>query len=163
MLDDRVLATVINYDGIIAVVRGRMRELGITNATLEHIAGLPDGYIAKLLGASRIRNLGPNSFDGIVQGLGMKLIAVEDAKATEKMRPRWTQRKKSLPLLPMLRTPPRATWLFTPRSGRKAALARAKKLSAAERSAISLNAITTRWQREREKERHRCKAAARPA
>jgi hypothetical protein len=162
MLDDRVLATVINYDGIIAVVRGRMRERGITNATLEHIAGLPDGYIAKLLGASRIKNLGPNSFDGIVQGLGMKLIAVEDAKATEKMRPRWTQREKALPLLAMVRTPPRATWLFTPRSGREAAKARAKKLSATERRAIGLNAINERWRREREKERQRKTKAGAP-
>jgi hypothetical protein len=89
----------------------------------------------------------------------MKLIAVEDAKATEKMRPRWTQREKALPLLAMVRTPPRATWLFSSRSGRKAAKARAEKLSPAERSAIGLHAIQERWRRE--KERQQCRAAAR--
>jgi hypothetical protein len=81
------------------------------------------------------------------------LIAVEDEKITAQMRPHWQKREKALPLLANVRTPPRATWLFTPRSGRKAALARAKKLSAAERSAISLNAITVRWRREKERQR----------
>jgi hypothetical protein len=163
MLDERALATVTDYDEMIGALRARMAELGVTNETIGAIAGLAGGYVGKLLAPSRIKNLGPMSFGVMLQSLGLKLIVVEDAKTSAKMRPQWAQRKKAAPLVAMARTPPRATWLFTPRSGRKAALARAKKLSAAERSAISLNAITTRWQREREKERPRCKAAARPA
>ena len=158
MLDDRVLATVIDYDSMIAAIRARMREINITNATLEAITGLPDGYLAKVLGGGRIKNLGPMSFGLIVQGLALKLAVFEDHAATEKMRPRWAQRKKSLPLLPMASTR-RATWLFTSRSGRKAAESRAKKLSPAERSAIGLHAIQERWRRE--KERQQCRAAAR--
>jgi len=154
MLDDRALATVTNYDELIEALRARMREINITNATLENIAGLPDGYLAKVVGKGRTKNLGPMSFEMIVQGLGLKLAVFEDHAATEKMRPRWAQRKKSLPLLPMARTPPRATWLFTSRSGRKAAKARAEKLSPAERSAIGLHAIQVRW------ERHRLREAA---
>jgi len=65
-------------------------------------------------------------------------------------------------LLSNLRRAPRATWLFTPRSGRKAAKARAEKLSATERSAIGLNAINERWRREREKERQRKTKAGAP-
>jgi hypothetical protein len=153
MLDERALATVTDYDGIITALRARMAELGVTNETIGAIAGLAGGYVGKILAPSRIKNLGPLSLGLMLQSLALKLIVVEDREAAEKMRPRWAQRKKSLPLLPMARTRPRATWLFTSRSGRKAAKARAEKLSSAERSAISLNAITVRWQREKERQR----------
>jgi hypothetical protein len=158
-LNERTLATVVNYDQMIAALRARMAELGVTNETIGAIAGLAGGYVGKLLAPSRIKNLGPLSLGLMLQSLGLKLIVVEDAKTSAKMRPRWTQREKAFPLLAMVRTPPRATWLFTPRSGRKAAEARAKKLSPAARSAIGLNAITVRWQREREKESRRRVAA----
>ena len=153
MLDERALATVTDYDEIIGALRARMAELRVTNETIGAIAGLAGGYVGKLLAPSRIKNLGPTSFGLMLQSLGLKLIVVEDTKTTAKMRPRWTQREKALPLLAMVRTPPRATWLFTSRSGRKAAKARAEKLSSAERSAISLNAITVRWRREKERQR----------
>jgi hypothetical protein len=160
MLDERALATVTDYDEMIGALRARMAELGVTNETIGAIAGLAGGYVGKLLAPSRIKNLGPMSFGVMLQSLGLKLIVVEDAKTSAKMRPQWAQRKKAAPLVAMARTPPRATWLFTPRSGRRSALARAKKLSPAERSAIGLHAITVRWRREREKESRR-RAAAR--
>ena len=153
MLDERALATVTDYDEMIGALRARMAELGVTNETIGAIAGLAGGYVGKILAPSRIKNLGPLSLGLMLQSLGLKLIVVEDTKTTAKMRPRWTQREKALPLLAMVRTPPRATWLFTPRSGRKAAKARAEKLSASERHAISLNAIQERWRREKERQR----------
>jgi hypothetical protein len=164
MIEERALATVTDYDEMIGALRARMAELRVTNETIGAIAGLAGGYVGKLLAPSRIKNLGPTSLGLMLQSLGLKLIVVEDTKTTAKMRPRWTQREKALPLLAMVRTPPRATWLFTPRSGRKAAKARAEKLSPAERSAIGLHAINTRWQREREKEtRQRLARQARTA
>jgi hypothetical protein len=160
MLDERALATVTDYEEMIAAIRARMRELGITNETVDAITGLPAGYTGKLIAGNATKNMGRMSFGAILQALALRLIVVEDAAAAEKMRPRWAQRKKAAPLVAMARTPPRATWLFTPRSGRKAAKARAEKLSATERRAIGLNAITVRWRREREKESRR-RAAAR--
>jgi hypothetical protein len=157
-LNERALATVTDYDGMIAAIRGRMRELGVTNETIDAITGLPSGYVGKLVGEGRIKNLGPMSFGVMLQSLGLKLIVVEDPKTTAKMRPRWMQREKALPLLAMARTR-RATWLFTSRSGRKAARARAKKLSPTERHEIGLNAIQARWGRHRMKQRMRAQAA----
>jgi hypothetical protein len=160
MLDDRVLATVTDYDEMIDALRARMAELGVTNETIGAIAGLAGGYVGKLLAPSRIKKLGVMSFGVMLQSLGLKLLVVEDTKTSAKMRPQWAQRKKAAPLVAMARIPPRATWLFSSRSGRKAAKARAEKMSAAARSAIGLHAITVRWQREREKESRR-RAAAR--
>jgi hypothetical protein len=161
-LNERALATVTDYDEMIGALRARMAELGVTNETIGAIAGLAGGYVGKLLAPSRIKNLGPLSLGLMLQSLGLKLIVVEDAETSAKMRPQWAQRKKAAPLVAMARTPPRATWLFSSRSGRRAAKARAEKLSASERHAIALNAITVRWQREREKESRRRNAARVP-
>jgi hypothetical protein len=166
MLDERALATVTDYDGLITAIRARMRELGVTNETIDSITGLQSGYVGKLLAPSRIKHLGSMSFGVMLQGLGLKLIVVEDAETSAKMRPQWAQRKKGLPIFlhAMASTPPRATWLFTSRSGRKAAKARAESLSPAARSAIGLHAVSVRWQREREKEsRQRLARQARTA
>jgi hypothetical protein len=153
---DRTLATVIEYEQLIAAVRARMHEIGVTNETMDAITGLPSGYTGKLIAANGTKSMGKISFGTIIQGLGLKLIVVEDSAATEKMRPRWRQREKIVPdkVLAFASTR-RATWLFTSRSGRKAARARAEKLSPDERQAIGRNAISTRWARHREKQRLR--------
>jgi hypothetical protein len=160
MLDERAFAIIADYDGFIAAIVARMTAIGITHEGLEAL-GFAKGHVGKILAPNRSKNVGPKTFGPLLQLLGIKLIAVEDEKMTAQMRPHWQKREKSLPLLANVRTPPRATWLFSSRSGRKAAKARAEKLSASERHAIALNAITIRWQREREKEQHRCKAVAR--
>jgi hypothetical protein len=164
MLDERALAIVTDYDGLITAIRARMRELGVTNETIDSITGLQSGYVGKLLAPSRIKHLGSMSFGVMLQSLGLKLIVVEDAETSAKMRPQWAQRKKAFPIFlhAMARTPRPATWLFTKRSGRKAAKARAEKLSPTERRAIGLNAINERWRREREKERQRKHKAGAP-
>ena len=161
----RVVGEVSDYDGMIGAIRARMLELGVTNETIDNITGLQSGYVGKLLGPTPIKNLGPQSFGVMLQSLGLKLIVVEDLETSEKMRPRWQKREKAAPvsLLANVRTR-RATWLFTSRSGRKAAKARAEKLSASERHEIAVNAITMRWRRKREKEtRQRLARQARPA
>src|ERR1035437_4934735 len=60
-LNERALATVTDYDEMIGALRARMAELGVTNETIGAIAGLAGGYVGKLLGPSRIKNLGPLS------------------------------------------------------------------------------------------------------
>ena len=152
MLDERAFATITDYDGFIAAIVARMTAIGITHEGLEAL-GFAKGHVGKILAPNRSKNVGPKTFGPLLQLLGIKLIAVEDEKMTAQMRPHWQKREKALPLLANVRTPPRATWLFTPRSGRKAAKARAESLTPAERSAISLNAITVRWQREKERQR----------
>ena len=154
MLDQRAFAIIADYDGFIAAIVARMTAIGITHEGLEAL-GFAKGHIGKILAPNRSKNVGPKTFGQLLQLLGIKLIAVEDEKMTEEMRPHWQKREKTLPLLANVRTPPRATWLFSSRSGRRAAKARAEKLSASERHAIALNAITVRWRREREKESRR--------
>jgi hypothetical protein len=158
MLDERAFATITDYDSFVAAIVARMTAIGITHEGLEAL-GFAKGHVGKILAPNRSKNVGPKTFGPLLQLLGFKLIAVEDEKMTAQMRPHWQKREKALPLLAMLRTPPRATWLFSSRSGRRAAKARAEKLPAIRRHEIALNAITVRWQREREKESRRRSAA----
>src|ERR1035437_2143164 len=161
MIDERRLGEFSNYDELLGVVKARMIEVGITNDTLELITGLPDRYVAKLL--SKSKNLGPMSFGVIVQGLGMKLAAFEGPAATQKMRTRRKHRKKAAPIAKPLSS---TTIIpdyngFMRRLGRRGGKARTAKLSPTKRRRIARLGWLARWQRE--KERHRCKAAARPA
>jgi len=163
MLDERALATVTDYDEMIGALRARMAELGVTNETIGAIAGLASGYVGKLLAPSRIKNLGGTSFGLMLQSLGLKLIVVEDAKTTAKMRLRWAMREKAQPTRTIVRMP-RATWLFSARSGRRVRKRYLKKLSKSERSQIGTRLVQARWQREREKEtRQRLARQARTA
>jgi len=163
---DGAFASINDYDGLVAAIRARMCELGVTNETVDAIAGLQSGYTGKLLAPNATKHMGRMSLGVILQGLALKLIVVEDAEAAEKMKGRWIRREKAMPncLPAMARMPPRATWLFTPRSGRKAANARAEKLPAIRRHEIALNATQERWRRQREKEaRQRLARQARTA
>lgn len=145
--DLRALATVTNYDEMIDALRRRMFELGVTNETIDAITGLQSGYVGKLLAPSRIKNLGPLSFGAMLQGLGLKLVVVEDRETTEKMRPRWTQREKALPLQTMVRTNfPK--WLFSSRTGRKRRKDYLKTLSKEELSEIGRRRARKRWDKQ---------------
>jgi hypothetical protein len=162
MLDERALAYVHDYDEMIGALRARMAELGVTNETMDYITGLQSGYVGKLLGPSRIKNLGPKSFGAMLQSLGLKIVIVEDAETSEKMKSRWQKREKAKPTRTIVRAP-RATWLFSARSGRRVRKRYLKKLSKSERSQIGTRLVQARWQREREKEtRLRLARQARP-
>ena len=155
MIEERRLGEIVDYDGMIAVVKSRMIELGITNDTLELITGLPDRYVAKLL--SKSKNLGPMSFGVIVQGLGMKLAAIEDHAATQKMRSRWKHRKKAAPIAKPLSS---MTIIpdfnsFMRRLGKRGGKARTANLSPTKRRRIARLGGLARWKVRREARRSR--------
>jgi hypothetical protein len=157
--DERRLSEVTDYDGMIAALRERMREIGVTNETIDALTGLQSGYVGKLLAPTRIKNLGPTSFGLMLQSLGLKLIVVEDAENTKKMQPRWVKREKAAPMLAMPSIP-RPQWLFSSRSARSARLLQLQEQPPAERSRIARQAARARWQRQREGAQR--KAAGRP-
>ena len=48
---------------LLGALRARRDEVGITLETLDHVAGFPSGYSAKLLAPEPIKNLGWMSLD----------------------------------------------------------------------------------------------------
>jgi hypothetical protein len=66
------------YEDILSALRGRKDGCGFTCIELEQRAGLPSGYVTKLLGPRRTKNLGPLSFDLMMGALGLHIAIIAD-------------------------------------------------------------------------------------
>jgi hypothetical protein len=85
------LGTCRTADDLRAVMRQRVVELNISLDTVDHIAGLPTRYCAKVLGLQPTRGFGQFSLDGLLGALGLMLIVVEDAEALARVQGRLVQ------------------------------------------------------------------------
>lgn len=158
MTEQRQLAFVRDYEGLIEALRTRARELDLTNQTIDELAGLQSGYTGKLFGPRQVKTLGGISFGLLLQTLGLGIVVVEDAEALAAIAKRY-EKRKSAPRVLAMASIPRATWLFGTRQARQNANKRAAKLSARRRSTIAKLAANARWKKEREKERERRRRA----
>jgi hypothetical protein len=74
------------YRGLVETCRARAEELGISRLEIDRLAGLPDGYSAKLLGrgnsTKKKARLWPIGLEGMLAVLGLKMLLVEDEAAT---------------------------------------------------------------------------------
>ena len=86
MADERVIADVSSYEQMLAALRSRYNELQINGERFDEFAGLPRGYLSKLIGARPVRRLGMTSFAPVLAGLGLRLLVIEDQEATERLR-----------------------------------------------------------------------------
>lgn len=92
----RVLATIdgrSGYDGLIAMFRARIVELGTHMEAVDEVAGLPTRYTGKLLNTNgeMVRRhgrqgIGRESFGPLLGALGIKLVAVIDDAAEYKIK-----------------------------------------------------------------------------
>jgi hypothetical protein len=83
------LGTCRTSDDLREVFRRRVAELGVSLDTIDHIAGLPTRYTAKVLGLQPTRGFGQFSLDGLLGALGLMLIVVEDAEALARVQERF--------------------------------------------------------------------------
>ena len=91
----RVIADVSSYEQMLAALRLRVTELQIKGEAFDEFAGLPQGYLSKLIGAKPIRRLGMTSFAPVLAGLGLRLLIIEDQEATERLKNRLPPRNQS--------------------------------------------------------------------
>ena len=73
-------------DDLRAILRARFAALGVSLETVDHIAGLPTRYTAKVIGLQPTRRFGQFSLDGLLGAAGVKLVVVEDAEALDRVR-----------------------------------------------------------------------------
>jgi hypothetical protein len=92
-ISPRQLGEVREYADLLKLAQARMDELGITYETLDALSGVTDRYSQKILGSRPIKRLGPISLPAILGSLGMKLVAVEDSAALDRIRHRLAPRK----------------------------------------------------------------------
>ena len=81
-------------DDIVAALRARRDELNISHETIDAIALYADGYTSKLLAPEPMKGLGHISLPSLLEALGCALVLVEDSAAVERMRGKWTPRKR---------------------------------------------------------------------
>lgn len=70
-------------------------ERSISYETIEHIAGMAQGSVAKYLAPEPSKNLGPLSAFDIALGVGKALVLVDDIENIEAVRKYWKKRAKT--------------------------------------------------------------------
>jgi hypothetical protein len=141
-------ATLGDHNQMLAALRRRIDELGITLETLENCAGLQQNYATKILAAPvPQKRFSPFTMFLIAEALGLDVCFVENPQKTEKMRGRWVKRhNKKAAVAGRLRT-----LTFSPDqlriNGRRGGFARADRLGPDRRREIAQHANRCRWAR----------------
>ena len=151
-LDGRVLGEFSDYDSMLAVVRARVEELAIKGRAFDAFAGLPAGYLSKLIGQNPIRRIAMTSMGPVFLGLGIRCVVIEDPAGTARLKNRLQPRNNSF-----VRAAPRImlterVWRQLQKRGR---MARWQKLTKQQRSEIMRQVIAARWKRHHAAQRRR--------
>jgi hypothetical protein len=89
---EKRLAIVTDYDSLYSILRSRADQLKAARGTLDHVSGLPAGYVAKLLGEGKSRRVGWQSLHPLLATLGLKLVLMTDPEAVKRYGPRLVKR-----------------------------------------------------------------------
>jgi hypothetical protein len=87
---DRILDMVDGYRGLVQALLSRKDELDVSFETLDHVAGLPVRYSAKVL-CARQKTLGPTSLGALLGALALKLAIVSDEEQLARIQHRLTR------------------------------------------------------------------------
>jgi hypothetical protein len=82
----RELGEVTCYSDVHRLMRERAVELNISRSEIDRLAKLTPGHAGKLLAPKPIRKAGEATLPFLLPALGMKLIAVEDMQAVERIK-----------------------------------------------------------------------------
>ena len=88
MSSNRVIAEFSDYPGLLAALRSRVNELGINGQRFDEFAGLPEGYLSKLVGANPVRRIGMVSMGPLFDALGIRAVLIENGDYTKRLRNR---------------------------------------------------------------------------
>jgi hypothetical protein len=150
----RTLGVVKSYDDLHQLLRARAEELNVSRQTLDEAAGLTPGHASKLLSPTPIKKLGAVTMTLMLQVLGVRLIAQEDVEALAQLK-RFPTREVEVPArsVPWGRKGTQAivSMRFVRRIARAGGQARARALTAAQRSVIASQAAKARWRRRKVK------------
>jgi hypothetical protein len=133
-----------DYPGMLNALRTRVTELQINGERFDEYAGLPRGYLSKLIGANPVRKIGMTSMGPLFAALGVSCVLFENPAATAQLKSRLRPRNPSF-----VRSAPRI--LLTDRQllqlGKRGRQARWSKLSKSQRSQIMRVLAQRRWAR----------------
>lgn len=81
---------------MVQAYRDRIRELGLTHATVDAISGLPDGYTSKLMCDPPMKNIGAKSRELLNGALGIGFVVAKDPEQIKRVSGRWVRRERPL-------------------------------------------------------------------
>jgi hypothetical protein len=140
----RIIADVSSYEQMLEALRARITELQINGERFDEYAGLPRGYLSKLVGVRPQRRLGMQSWQPVLAGLALRCLFVVDEEAERRLKERLPPRNQSY-----VRVTPSIVFTvrFFQRIGRKGAQARVDNSTKAQRREWARNAAIVRWRK----------------
>jgi hypothetical protein len=144
----RVIADeIVEYSDFMQALRDRVSEMQIQGDSFCEFAGLPRGYLSKLLTIRNVRRVGLQSMGPLLSAMGVKLQLVEDPAGTARLR-RLSPRNPSF--VRTMRAD--ACIVLTPkmlvRIRKLGGQARMARLTAKERRELARKAALARWRRQ---------------
>jgi len=138
----RIIGEFADYSGMLKALRSRVEELQIQGERFDSFAGLPDGYLSKLIGVRPVRRIGMTSLGPLLDALGIYCVVVEDPIATQRLKNRIIPRNNAY-----MRSTPRIvlTQRFFKKIGRRGAQMRWQRLTQAQRARIMRAVALKRW------------------
>jgi hypothetical protein len=91
----RTLAEFSDYEGMVEAIRARVRELEIAGDAFDEFAGLPRGYLSKLIGTRPVRRISHVSMGVLFHALGVSCLMIENEDATARLHKRLKRRNGS--------------------------------------------------------------------
>ena len=91
----RVIAQFTDYPGMLTAIRTRVNELAVNCERFDEFAGLPRGYLSKLIGPKPVRRIGMTSLGPLFDALGIYCIVIENPLTTQRLKNRLTPRNNS--------------------------------------------------------------------
>jgi hypothetical protein len=146
------LGEIRDYFDMQAIIRDRAAAFQVTREGLDDVAGIPNGYAAKLLAPYPIRFLGPKTMGPVLEALGLKLIAVEDPEAVSKHANKIARHRAERSIVNEPPVTPEMQAIIQKRmhrersrAGKKGARARMKATTREQRSTAASIAVRARW------------------
>jgi hypothetical protein len=84
----KLYAEITDYPGLLAAIRARIAELGVSLECVDSIAGISDRYLTKLTCNPPMKYFGAFTLLLVLQALGLKVVLIHDLDAMERIRSR---------------------------------------------------------------------------
>jgi hypothetical protein len=157
------IAEVTGYSSLHVTIRARLASLGLARWQIGELAGVPDGYAAKVLAPYPVRKIGIDLWVAFLRAAGLKMVLVEDETqaariAAIRVNPRAILNSVQHPHQELLE--PRALLekvlreqlrKHASRAGKLSAAGRMRKIPPWKRRAIAKRAARARWRQRRER------------
>ena len=143
--EGRVIADeIVEYSDFMQALLARVDELQIQGDSFCEFAGLPRGYLSKLLTIRNVRRVGMQSMGVLLSAMGVKLQMVEDPAGTARLRrlpPRNLSYVRTMPADACIVLTPR----MLQRIRRLGGQARMARLTPKQRRELARKAALARW------------------